>query len=459
MASRTYFIYCCILLALLGFSSGCSVKKMPLVPPAQPDASVLDFQHKPAPLAFDKAIATIPRGKQVMAYYTGSNDNLGPMQTCNYFSASGSGAEWAATNFLMANSRDELGSTFHDILTNQGYDVVGDPKSFYNREERRDRAKYSVSARITNYVSNICKVYNWFLERNEGTETGEGLMDVEWIVYDHAKRKPVLTVGTKGYAKNTTPGAQVSTTLMRDAFAAATEQLGVDSGFHALIAGPQPDLSREAAKPVSDAPIYLSRKNTFTTPFARHSGIVNTSVVTIVGAESHGSGFVISKDGYILTNWHVVDTADEVVVRFSNGMELPAKVLRRHEHRDVALLQVPVNKTVPLPLQTALPNIAAEVYAVGAPLDQSLHSTVSKGIISALRKKGNDLMLIQGDVDIHQGNSGGPLLDSNGNVIGISVSAVLSGNGPTGVGLNFFIPIKDALDTLNIRLGKPKKQS
>jgi len=127
---------------------------------------------------------------------------------------------------------------------------------------------------------------------------------------------------------------------------------------------------------------------------------------------------------------------------------------RFHTHRDVALVKVDAGGLKPLPIRSSIVSHAEEVYAVGTPFDESLQSTITKGIVSGIRtEEKSGLKLIQSDVDIHGGNSGGPLLDSQGNVVGISVSGI--GLRKLSAGLNFFIPIIDGLEWLNVKIKAP----
>jgi S1-C subfamily serine protease len=171
------------------------------------------------------------------------------------------------------------------------------------------------------------------------------------------------------------------------------------------------------------------------------------STVSIKTASGFGSGFIISENGYILTNAHVVGEDDNVSVSFSNGMKVNADVIRKDDDRDIALIQVPLEGLIPFGLRgdTEDLEIGEEVYAIGTPEDMSLSQSVSKGIVSGFRNDGQSF--IQTDVSINRGNSGGPLLDEKSNVIGV-VTAKLVGMGTEGIG--FAIPIQSALDALNV---------
>ena len=131
---------------------------------------------------------------------------------------------------------------------------------------------------------------------------------------------------------------------------------------------------------------------------------------------------------------------------------MPGEVLRSHKGRDVALVKVNESLLNALPLQLEPPDVAAEVYAVGTPLDEKRFSTtISKGIVSAYRTF-DDFKVIQSDAAIHGGSSGGALVDRFGNVIAMCVATFTDSQVKVGTSLNSFIPIADALRFLAIEL-------
>jgi serine protease Do len=164
---------------------------------------------------------------------------------------------------------------------------------------------------------------------------------------------------------------------------------------------------------------------------------------------SLGSGFVLSEDGYILTNHHVIKDADEVIVRFSDRTELDAKVLGSDERSDVALLKVDATglKTVKLGDSNDL-KVGEWVLAIGSPFGFDYSATA--GIVSALgRSLPSDsyVPFIQTDVAINPGNSGGPLFNLDGEVVGIN-SQIYSRTGGF-MGVSFAIPIDTVMNVVN----------
>jgi serine protease Do len=150
-----------------------------------------------------------------------------------------------------------------------------------------------------------------------------------------------------------------------------------------------------------------------------------------------GSGFVISEDGYVVTNNHVIDGADEITVEFFSGQELKAEVIGTDPNTDIALLKV--EATSPLPFVSFGDSNAARVgdwvIAMGNPLGQGF--SVSAGIVSARNRalSGTYDDYIQTDAAINRGNSGGPLFNMDGAVIGVN-TAILSPNGGS-IGIGF----------------------
>ncbi len=166
-------------------------------------------------------------------------------------------------------------------------------------------------------------------------------------------------------------------------------------------------------------------------------------------AHSLGSGFVLSSDGYVLTNHHVVKDADEIIVRFNDGNEMVAELLGSDERSDVALLKVEATnlKSVKLGDSTKL-KVGEWVLAIGSPFGFDYSATA--GIISALgRSLPSDsyVPFIQTDVAINPGNSGGPLFDLDGEVIGIN-SQIYSRTGGF-MGVSFAIPMDVVINVVN----------
>jgi serine protease Do len=159
-------------------------------------------------------------------------------------------------------------------------------------------------------------------------------------------------------------------------------------------------------------------------------------------ARSLGSGFVVDPAGFIITNNHVVENADEIVVRLSTGKEFKAKVVGRDAKTDIALIEIEgASDLVPVTLgDSEQIKVGQWVVAIGNPF--GLENTVTAGIVSALARhinQGPYDSFIQTDAAINPGNSGGPLLNTKGEVVGINTAIYSRGGGNIGIG--FAIPI------------------
>ena len=156
-----------------------------------------------------------------------------------------------------------------------------------------------------------------------------------------------------------------------------------------------------------------------------------------------GSGFIISADGFVLTNAHVIDGADEVYVTLTDKREFKAKVIGVDKRTDVAVVRIEGNNLPRLAIGD--PNrlrVGEWVIAIGSPF--GLDNTVTAGIISAkARDTGEYLPLIQTDVAVNPGNSGGPLINMRGEVVGIN-SQIYSRSGGY-MGISFAVPIDEAM--------------
>ena len=166
-------------------------------------------------------------------------------------------------------------------------------------------------------------------------------------------------------------------------------------------------------------------------------------------AQGVGSGFIIDADGYVVTNQHVVEGADEVTVTLSDGRSFEADIIGGDRRSDLALLKVEAEEPLPFVAfgDSDQVRVGDWVMAVGNPF--GLGGTVTAGIVSARGRdlRGDTLVdFLQTDAPINRGNSGGPAFDQNGDVVGIN-TAIYSPNGGS-VGLGFAIPANDAVAVL-----------
>ena len=201
-----------------------------------------------------------------------------------------------------------------------------------------------------------------------------------------------------------------------------------------------PAVSRAAPAVVN---IYTTQKiRTMTNPLLEHPWFRfhGEQLPRERTAASLGSGVIVSSDGYILTNDHVVASADSIVVALRDGREVAAKVIGTDPDTDLAVLKVQLDKLPVLPFKTSESAVGDVVLAIGNPF--GVGQTVTQGIISAIGRSGLGINtyedFIQTDAAINPGNSGGALIDVSGNLIGVN-SAIYSRSGGS-MGIGFAIP-------------------
>lgn len=166
-------------------------------------------------------------------------------------------------------------------------------------------------------------------------------------------------------------------------------------------------------------------------------------------SRSLGSGFIISPDGYVITNHHVVKGADEIIVKLSDRREMIAELIGTDPRSDIALLKLDANNLPTVKIGSSdNVKVGQWVLAIGSPF--GFDASVTAGIVSAKGRSlpsENYVPFIQTDVAINPGNSGGPLFDLDGNVVGINSQIYTRSGG--FMGLSFAIPMEDAMDVVD----------
>jgi S1-C subfamily serine protease len=272
-------------------------------------------------------------------------------------------------------------------------------------------------------------------------------MSVQWQIFSTAAGKVVATIETKATTEFASNAHDV-VELLRRSFADNAKQLAASPEMVRLLSGGQAAVDSAEGKL---APL-LVKTGSHPRPIAESVG----SVVLVSLGDSFGSGVLISSDGLILTNEHVVGKVKQVRVRWSDGFETTGEVLRTHPGRDVAVIKTDPRGREPLPIRVRAVQAGETVLAIGAPLDKELQGTVTRGVVSANRIL-DGFSFIQSDVMVNHGNSGGPLVDEKGEVVGLTDIGLQPNGAPAG--LNFFVPIGDALDFLGLELAPTQAAS
>ena len=412
--------------------TGC-VKSTPAVIKKVQDRPVqtLKTSENSKPIQLHRVVIKLKRG-----------EHLGALETGAICAPSGN-LTWQGGRLEIKN--EEFVDSFRSELERYSFKAVGGGNLLFE-DSSISQSEILVAALVTELKTNLCAVRGG----SGASWKGEASIKVEWQIYSKLDQSVVHTVRVDGYGKLDQAVSGGDNAVVLRTFSQATRQLLADKTFREIVSrggesvkqggvysnGEAIDLSAKKSKPVGNVP-----------------GKWPSAVVTVFSGKSHGSGFVVS-DNLVLTNHHVVGSANSIIIKFNNGMKVVGKVVASDSRRDVALIKVDADLPFHFKLAKELPSVGSEVYAIGSPLTDSLDATISRGIVSGFREN-SGFKLIQSDVTINRGSSGGPLVDKSGSVVGVTVAGVLVRGASQG--LNFFIPIEDARKALVSAISESNK--
>jgi len=328
-------------------------------------------------------------------------------------------------------------------LKKQGFAISGDPSDPF--AEKSGGGDLTVGGTITSIASDFCFRPPGNQPQDIDHVSGSTTIEVDWQLYSNSERRVVAKIHATGEYSTKQEIRGGYEAIMLRALDDSVKKLSGSPEFqqavtHRLGASasslPNPSVSPKSALPLAGAKAAHPMK------IADAVG----AVVLVLSGGGHGSGFLVSTDGYLMTAEHVVGSDKYVKIRWSDGLEGLGEVVRTDKRRDVALIKTDPRGRQPLALRREAPQPGDTVFAIGAPVDPKLQNTVTRGVVSANRIL-DGFSFIQSDVTVDPGNSGGPLLDEQGRVLGFTDKGLRSAEAPTG--LNFFVPIDDALRFLS----------
>ncbi len=348
--------------------------------------------------------------------------------------------------YLKHNHAEVNGSAykthFAELLRDNGYNVLDDELQIFSGMESQPE-ELQIAAVIKAIKINSCRRNNVA----DQVEVGD-YMRVDWKLYAPLNREIIYETTSEGsshetYGKNNPVEVEFGGL---GAFDSAVKNLLSHSDFVAALGRKEPKTTVTSDKPLTIKLSYSHKKQSFTDQIEQ----IKAATVTVRSPHGHGSGFVISSDGYVITNSHVVGKSSEVLI-LAGEQRIKAHIIRQNIHRDVALVKL--DESAPLPALSLARNgigVGHSVYLIGTPLDESLGHTVTRGIISAERRMEDAQRYYQTDAAVNPGNSGGPALSEQGEVIGIAVSGLFNSSGGS-LNINFLIPIDEVISALQIQ--------
>lgn len=398
-----------------------------------------DISGSRANFALTRLVSDIPRGDPIFAFPA---ENRTEGLLCNYRFKGDNTVTYAGGRQYLGDWSSDLGRVFYEEFARRGYRMAGDPSDLFEVSSRASTAEFLVAGRLTGMGGNFCHAHHWWDGAPLHEYSGEMYVEFEWSVLNTLTREVVFKTQSRGVFVQQKPIKSGIVITFENAFADAVANLAADEQLRGLAVG-EPGVRQ--AKAVDN--VISVRRGRPPGDFDLER--VSDKIVTVRLGGGHGSGFFIGEEGYVITNAHVVGAAGRAQVVTTRGIEVTADVVTVDDVRDIALLKTPLSIRGPLAIRRAKTKIAEAVFAVGTPLDESLSLTVTKGVLSARRKDASSgLTYLQSDASISPGNSGGPLFDLRGEVIGVAVARY----GGTGEGLGLFIPIGDGLDRLGIQI-------
>lgn len=406
---------------------GCATSAVITQYAERPAAVTFDTANS-KPLQFKKVVLKLNRGQHIGAVQVG----LACLGNAELTYKGG------RANFDSA----EFNEVFIEEVEKAGLKTVGNPDALFE-DPAAAQAEILVAGTVETLKANFCYPMAGF--GNFTDSKGEAEMAVDWQIYSKLDRRVVYQVKTSGSYVGKDSQAEGALNSVMFAFAQATRALLADPEFTKLLKTSGQLLATNDAK-IYNETLALNAGSAKVVKSPKEFGL---AVATVYAGNGHGSGFYISDQGHMLTNYHVVQDAKYIKVRGADGQEYLGEVLRRNPARDVALLKISNRPSHIFAMNDATPDAGDKVFAIGSPLDPALGATVSSGIVSSVRVSNNQ-RYIQSDVNVLPGNSGGPLTDANGLVIGMTTSGITLGGAPSGI--NLFGPSSDLKIALGVTL-------
>lgn len=318
----------------------------------------------------------------------------------------------------------------------------------YKGIEHRDSAFASGSQQPPDFeLAGLIKgVRIEFCDRLDREGLGGVWISIQWELFAPRLQRVVFKTTTEGSFQTESKISGTATNFIEKAVAVAARNLLAQPELAAALSGAT-QIAAESKR--FDRLAILSKAD----GSARASDdipFLRSAVVTIESGVGSGSGFFVSTEGYLLTNNHVVGDAKYVKVILSTGRNLVGEVIRSDRRRDLAVVKTEPVQLRPFKVSAGAPEIGSEVFVIGSPLGSALSGTVARGIVSS-RKEFDGMEFLLSDAKILPGNSGSPMIASDGAVVGIASMGVGSWRGET---LGVYVPIPAALDVLNIDYSK-----
>ena len=294
MIKRTNLVFIAVLLIFLN-ACATPVKNVPIKPTIN-----VPLGRKTKPIQFKKIVVKLHRGEIVGSF------------CIDVFCMAIESLTWKGGRISLTD--DDFTDVFREELEQANYTVVGDPDALFE-DPSEWKAELLIAGLVKNLKCNICFPFSGF--HNFTTGKGEAYLTVEWQIYSRLNRKVVKKLVTEGSYKQTHLTKDPGFNVVINAFSNATRNLLGNPEFYSLVTKEEPKYVEKPNKPIPINPVTSS---SYSIP--QNLNILRSGVATVFAGGGHGSGFFISSDGYLLTNYHVVGEAKFVNVKLVTGREI-----------------------------------------------------------------------------------------------------------------------------------------
>lgn len=382
------------------------------------------FSGKSETISFYKAVLDIEKGSGIGTNFRGYVQ----LEDGSYY--------WGK---LQIPENYDFSKDVHHVLNDYGYKTPEKNKGLF-ADNSQSVSRYHLGATLNHLSFNT--FYDFWVQ------TAEMTIKIKWEVFDTHTDSVVYSFNSTAYAYESEAKGNAGEklrTLFRKSFRNSVKELIAQDEWISIMSATTTKRVQKSYEETLTVPVSSKHKD-YSLP--EDTEELFTAVVIIQTETSHGSGVILSPEGYVLTAAHVIGEEDTVSVLLDDGFELEGKVVRKNPAKDLALIKIPGKNFKTLQLVKNPESVGADVYSIGAPLSLDLSYSVTKGILSGYRvNNGNNY--IQTDANLNPGNSGGPLLTQEGFLIGI-VSWKISL--PDFEGLAFAVDLKNLEKDLFIQL-------
>lgn len=417
-------VLCCLMAAAL--LVGCSAPPVQQVALNQPMGAPMDAKTRI--IQFRKATDLLPKGDPIGKTRFGA------------LCIPGKALAWRDGRVNLTD--DELAESFRKEVEKAKFAVLAEPGPMLEAPVN-SKTEYVVSAQLLKLNVDACSPWSDF--GNWRDAKGGAYVKVQWQVYNVAQRKAMFEAVSEGSFQTDESVEGGLNELIRNAFGAATQNLLADTSFYRAIHG------EPKAKPQAVGPMTVDAVRTIEQNKAEQASTEpKTAVFTVIAGANRGTGFVVSTDGYLITNERTVRDTQLVKLKSASGRESLGFVVRRDPQNDLALVKLTERSTASLAMRPA-PVVAAgeEVYVLDPMVARPPDVGMRRGVIGPAKDAAAS-GLVRTTVPITPLDAGAPFFDKNGKVVGVAVWPASEGGAQSVAG--GFIPIAVAMERLALNL-------